>query len=88
MADNSIQYYEEVTEIDEIELLDSDEDYTSDDYDDDYDQQLLSAQQQWDESMKQIQSLLSFVVFPLIGKLLGRRFSKIIWRRVANWIWR
>lgn len=47
----------------------------------------LTAQEQWDESMKQIQALVSFVIFPLIGKLLGRRFSKIVWRRFANWWW-
>lgn len=45
----------------------------------------LSAQEHWEESVKQLTMLFSIVVFPLIGKLLGRRFSKIIWRRVANW---
>ncbi|RLV91629.1 hypothetical protein JA1_003722 [Spathaspora sp. JA1] len=45
----------------------------------------LTAQEQWEESMQQIQALVSFVIFPLIGKVLGRRFSKIIWRRVAKW---
>lgn len=45
----------------------------------------LSAQEHWEESVKQLTMLFSIVVFPLIGKLLGRRFSKIIWRKVANW---
>lgn len=47
----------------------------------------LTAQEHWEESMKQIQALVSFVIFPLLGKLLGRRFSKIVWRKVANWWW-
>lgn len=47
----------------------------------------LSAQAQWEESMNQIQMVLGLVLFPLIGKLLGRRFSKIIWRRFADWWW-
>lgn len=72
--------------------------FTEDDSDIDYDSDYsgseysigsyeVSAQEQWEESMKQIQALLSFVLFPLIGKLLGRRFSKVIWRRFADWWW-
>ncbi|RCK66244.1 hypothetical protein Cantr_03534 [Candida viswanathii] len=45
----------------------------------------LSAEEHWEESVKQLATLFSIVVFPMLGKLLGRRFSKIIWRRVANW---
>ncbi|KAI3404005.2 hypothetical protein KGF56_003164 [Candida oxycetoniae] len=45
----------------------------------------ISAQEQWEESMKQIQTLLSLIIFPLIGKLLGRRTSKFIWRKFADW---
>ncbi|KAM9904390.1 hypothetical protein OXX69_007579 [Metschnikowia pulcherrima] len=45
----------------------------------------LSAQEQWDESIKQITGLVNFVIFPLLGKLLGRRTAHIIWRKVANW---
>ena len=45
----------------------------------------VSAQEQWDESIKQITGLVNFVIFPLLGKLLGRRTAHIIWRKVANW---
>ncbi|ODV67163.1 hypothetical protein HYPBUDRAFT_11759 [Hyphopichia burtonii NRRL Y-1933] len=54
----------------------SDEDYESDDTD----ELKLSPQEQWEESLKQINSLVSFVIFPLIGKILGRRFSHTLWR--------
>ncbi|KAM9924700.1 hypothetical protein OXX59_004344 [Metschnikowia pulcherrima] len=45
----------------------------------------VSAQEQWDESIKQITGLVNFVIFPLLGKLLGRRTAHIIWRKVAKW---
>lgn len=45
----------------------------------------LSAQEQWEESMKQIQGLINFIIFPLIGRILGRKVSKVIWAKVANW---
>ncbi|RCK66565.1 hypothetical protein Cantr_03598 [Candida viswanathii] len=61
----------------------------AEEYDDDDDEYLdytseseyeyeLSAQEHWEESVKQLTALFSIVVFPLIG-------NKIIWRRVANW---
>ncbi|CAH6722938.1 mitochondrial import protein 2 [[Candida] jaroonii] len=44
----------------------------------------LSAQEQWEESMKQINGLVNWIIVPLIGKILGRRVSKIIWARIAG----
>jgi len=74
---------------DDDAYLDYDSDYASSSGDDslllEYD--ALSAQQQWEESMNQIQMVLGLVLFPLVGKLLGRRFSKLIWRRFADWWW-
>lgn len=49
--------------------------------------QELSAQQQWEESMNQLSTLATFVFLPLIGKLLGRRFSFMIYRNVSERIW-
>lgn len=46
----------------------------------------LTAQEHWEESLKQINALLSLVIFPLVGKILGRRFAHGIWRQVAQWI--
>lgn len=46
----------------------------------------LTAQEHWEESLKQINALLSLVIFPLFGKILGRRFAHGIWRQVAQWI--
>lgn len=66
------------------EYVTTDEEYT-DDYESDSESFELSAQEHWEESMKQVEGLLSFIIFPLIGKVLGRRFSHVIWKRVANW---
>lgn len=45
----------------------------------------LTAQEQWEESIKQIEGLVNFVIVPLVGKLLGRRTAHVLWRRFANW---
>ncbi|KAF9270134.1 hypothetical protein L218DRAFT_992791 [Marasmius fiardii PR-910] len=41
--------------------------------DDEY--QLAQAQEEWEESLRQLQQLFSFVLLPLVGKWLGRRWS-------------
>ncbi|KAG2732564.1 hypothetical protein G9P44_004981 [Scheffersomyces stipitis] len=60
----------------------TEEEYEDDDSEYSYD---LTAQEQWEESIKQIKGLINFIIFPLIGKVAGRRFSHLIWRRVAEW---
>lgn len=45
----------------------------------------LTAQQQWEESIEQIRGLVNLVLFPLLGKVLGRRTAHIIWHRFADW---
>lgn len=63
------------------ELFEEDEE--SYDYDSDYETdssldeelQLINAQLQWEESLVQLQKLFSFIVLPLLGKLIGRRFA-------------
>ncbi|CAE6494505.1 unnamed protein product [Rhizoctonia solani] len=39
------------------------------------------AQQEWDESVQQLQLLLTVVVLPFFGKWLGRRWSNILFER-------
>lgn len=70
-----------MSEYDSTEYDTSDDEY-------EYDHSLeLTPQEQWDESMKQLENLFTFVVFPLIGKVLGRRFSHILWARFARKIY-
>jgi hypothetical protein len=38
-------------------------------------EELRLAQQEWDESVQQLQLLLTVVVMPFLGKWLGRRWS-------------
>ncbi|KAI9471846.1 MAG: hypothetical protein EXX96DRAFT_622035 [Benjaminiella poitrasii] len=39
------------------------------------------AEAEWEESKEQISTLFSIVVFPCIGKWLGKKFSYWIWAR-------
>lgn len=55
--------------------------------DSEYGDSALTAQQQWDESVKQITGLFNMILLPLLGKILGRRASKVIWAKFANWYW-
>lgn len=47
------------------------------DYDDDYDSYngISDAQAQWEESVRQLEQLLTFILVPVVGKFLGRRFA-------------
>ncbi|KAH8102522.1 hypothetical protein BXZ70DRAFT_1006439 [Cristinia sonorae] len=48
-------------------------DYSYDDDDDDDEYRL--AQQEWEESLAQLQQLVTVVLLPFFGKFLGRRWS-------------
>lgn len=41
----------------------------------DLDEEALLAQQEWEESVEQLQKLISFVLLPMAGKYFGRTFS-------------
>ena len=41
----------------------------------DLDEDALLAQKEWEESVEQLQKLLSFVLLPMAGKYFGRTFS-------------
>lgn len=44
-------------------------------YDDDDEEEYRLAQQEWEESLEQLQQLISVVLLPVLGKWLGRRWS-------------
>lgn len=72
------------------EIMDVDYDSPQDDTDLDYYSETdsdyhLTAQQHWEESMRQITGLVNMVLFPLLGKLLGRRFAHMMWAKYATW---
>lgn len=46
----------------------------------------LSAQQQWEESIGVISELINHMLFPLIGKLIGRRVAHSVWKSVAEYL--
>ena len=42
---------------------------------DDYDEEYRLAQQEWEESLAQLQNLVSIVLLPFLGKWMGRKWS-------------
>lgn len=76
----------EVTAAIPLDDTDTENDDTDLDYYSELDSEYnLLAQEQWEESLKQIEGLVNFVLMPLIGRLLGRRTADIVWRHFANW---
>ncbi|KAJ4396669.1 hypothetical protein N0V93_000890 [Gnomoniopsis smithogilvyi] len=43
------------------------------------------AQREWEESLEQIQLLLTMVLVPFAGKFLGRKFAYWSWARYMEW---
>ncbi|SCV04431.1 LAMI_0H16072g1_1 [Lachancea mirantina] len=71
------------TEEDDFEYTDEiDED------DENHHLQLLTAQQQWEESIEQLGQALNWVLLPLLGKFLGRRTALKLWRHAMDYLWR
>lgn len=55
-----------------VSSLSDDSRSTTSSYDED---EYLLAQQEWEESLEQLQQLVGIVLLPFIGKYLGRRWS-------------
>ncbi|KAF3760483.1 hypothetical protein M406DRAFT_324340 [Cryphonectria parasitica EP155] len=43
------------------------------------------AQREWEESLEQVQLLLTMVIVPFAGKYLGRKFAYWSWARYMEW---
>ncbi|KAF3910601.1 hypothetical protein ABW21_db0203530 [Orbilia brochopaga] len=43
------------------------------------------AEQEWQESLKQLELLLTMVIVPFAGKWLGRRCAFWVWARYMEW---
>ncbi|CCC08874.1 unnamed protein product [Sordaria macrospora k-hell] len=59
-------------------ILDSDDDS---EYDDESD-----AQKEWEQSLEQLQLLMTMVLIPFAGKFLGRKFAYWSWGRYMEWM--
>ncbi|CAM0141707.1 hypothetical protein VKS41_007763 [Umbelopsis sp. WA50703] len=57
----------------------NDADYLDEDSESSYDADL-----EWEESKEQINMLLSMVIFPFVGKWLGRKFSFWVWSKYLH----
>jgi hypothetical protein len=59
-----------------IDGVDSDRTGYLDDFDeDDYSDYSYDADAEWEESKAQMNALFSLVIFPFVGRWLGRKFS-------------
>jgi len=50
----------------------------------DSEEELRLVQQEWEESLQQLQMLCSIVLLPFFGKWLGRRTSLILYNRYLS----
>ncbi|KAK4164835.1 hypothetical protein QBC43DRAFT_334038 [Cladorrhinum sp. PSN259] len=44
------------------------------------------AQKEWEESLEQLQLLLTMIVLPFAGKYFGRKFAYWSWARYMEWM--
>ncbi|KAF8585521.1 hypothetical protein K439DRAFT_1632519, partial [Ramaria rubella] len=51
---------------------------------DDHDEEYRLAQQEWEESLEQLQTIVSLVVLPFFGKWLGRKWSHWAYTRYLS----
>ncbi|KAI0424789.1 hypothetical protein F5Y09DRAFT_323471 [Xylaria sp. FL1042] len=69
------------SDLDDVDSLPSTstESFDSDDSDD-YD-----AQKEWEQSLEQLQLLLTMILVPFAGKYFGRKFAYWSWARYMEW---
>ncbi|ODQ66242.1 hypothetical protein NADFUDRAFT_45764 [Nadsonia fulvescens var. elongata DSM 6958] len=67
----------------EYMLNDSDDE----DYDDDDSYSSSDAQQEWEESLKQLDHMIMYILVPLVGKFFGRKFSKYAWGNFLSYLY-
>lgn len=58
-----------------VSSLDSDTRYPPSDDGYDSEEEYLRAQQEWEESLAQLQQLASIVILPFVGRYFGRKMS-------------
>ncbi|KAF9161482.1 hypothetical protein DFQ26_004503 [Actinomortierella ambigua] len=63
---------------DEIQSIDGDSELSDDSTSSDLTRDL---QREWDENMEQGRQLFALVIFPFVGRFLGKKFSYWIWGR-------
>lgn len=87
LIDNEIEGEEDVIQAGDESSEEDDFDYDTDEIDEVFESQLLSAQQQWEESLEQLNKVLNWVLLPLIGKFMGRRMAKVLWQHAMEYLW-
>ncbi|KAI1809541.1 hypothetical protein GGS20DRAFT_571511 [Poronia punctata] len=69
-----------VSDNDDVDSLPSTSTESFDSDEDDYD-----AQREWEQSLEQLQLLLTMILIPFAGKYFGRKFAYWSWARYMEW---
>ncbi|KAI1491803.1 hypothetical protein F4809DRAFT_615549 [Biscogniauxia mediterranea] len=69
------------SENDDVDSLPSSSTESFSSEDDDYD-----AQREWEQSLEQLQLLLTMILVPFAGKYFGRKFAYWSWARYMEWM--
>jgi hypothetical protein len=86
MVSSTYSSYQSMSD-DEIASLPS-EPTSHSDLDDDltlYDEEYSDAEEQWKESIQQLELLLTMVIVPFVGKYLGRKCAYWGWTKFMEW---
>ncbi|KAI1274594.1 hypothetical protein F5Y07DRAFT_401280 [Xylaria sp. FL0933] len=68
------------SDLDDVDSLPSTSTESFDSDEDDYD-----AQKEWEQSLEQLQLLLTMILIPFAGKYFGRKFAYWSWARYMEW---
>ncbi|TQS37092.1 hypothetical protein Golomagni_02446 [Golovinomyces magnicellulatus] len=69
----------------------SEDDYeslpSSDITDDTFSDDISDAQEEWENSLRQLDMIISMVIVPYVGKYFGRKFAIWSWAKFMHWLY-
>ncbi|RKF78250.1 hypothetical protein GcC1_057029 [Golovinomyces cichoracearum] len=69
----------------------SDDDYeslpSSDITNDTFSDEISDAQEEWENSLRQLDMIISMVIVPYVGKYFGRKFAIWSWAKCMHWLY-
>ncbi|RKF81251.1 hypothetical protein GcM3_037046 [Golovinomyces cichoracearum] len=69
----------------------SDDDYeslpSSDITNDTFSDEISDAQKEWENSLRQLDMIISMVIVPYVGKYFGRKFAIWSWAKCMHWLY-
>ncbi|RKF84036.1 hypothetical protein GcM1_147003 [Golovinomyces cichoracearum] len=69
----------------------SDDDYeslpSSEITNDTFSDEVSDAQEEWEDSLRQLDMIISMVIVPYVGKYFGRKFAIWSWAKCMHWLY-